>query len=123
MRSTLHTYVGVQYTNIYRHSVLQQSIKCIHRASWSFIPFISNSPIFPFSPPYSQRRQWHPTPVFLPGKSHGWKSLVGCSPWSLSYRRLESIFKTDEATDVMGLSYHITVTRDSQTSCSLKNFN
>ena len=27
------------------------------------------------------RRQWHSTPVFLPGKSHGWKSLVGCSPW------------------------------------------
>ena len=25
-------------------------------------------------------RQWHPTPVLLPGKSHGW-SLVGCSPW------------------------------------------
>ena len=29
----------------------------------------------------SQRRQWHPTPVLLPGKSHGWRSLVGCSPW------------------------------------------
>ena len=29
-----------------------------------------------------QRRQWHPTPVLLPGKSHGQGSLVGCSPWS-----------------------------------------
>ena len=28
-----------------------------------------------------RRRQWHPTPVFLPGKSHGRRSLVGCSPW------------------------------------------
>jgi len=27
------------------------------------------------------RRQWHPTPVLLSGKSHGWRSLVGCSPW------------------------------------------
>ena len=27
------------------------------------------------------RRQWHPTPVILPGESHGWRSLVGCSPW------------------------------------------
>ena len=27
------------------------------------------------------RRQWHPTPVLLPGKSHGWRSLVGCRPW------------------------------------------
>ena len=31
------------------------------------------------SPP--RRRCWHPTPVLLPGKSHGWRSLVGCSPW------------------------------------------
>ena len=28
------------------------------------------------------RRQWHHTPVLLPGKSHGRRSLVGCSPWS-----------------------------------------
>jgi len=28
-----------------------------------------------------QRRQWQPTPVCLPGQSHGWRSLVGCSPW------------------------------------------
>ena len=31
----------------------------------------------------TQRRQCHPTPVLLPGKSHGWRSLVGCSPWGL----------------------------------------
>ena len=28
-----------------------------------------------------QRRQWHPTPVLLPGKSHGQRSFIGCSPW------------------------------------------
>ena len=28
-----------------------------------------------------RRRQWHPTPVLLPGESHGQRSLVGCSPW------------------------------------------
>ena len=27
------------------------------------------------------RRHWHPTPILLPGKSHGRRSLVGCSPW------------------------------------------
>ena len=27
------------------------------------------------------RRAWHPTPVFLPGESHGQRSLVGYSPW------------------------------------------
>ena len=29
----------------------------------------------------ARRRRWHPTPVLLPGKSHGWRSLIGCSPW------------------------------------------
>ena len=28
-----------------------------------------------------RRRQWYPTPVLLPGKSHGRRSLVGCGPW------------------------------------------
>ena len=28
------------------------------------------------------RKKWRPTPVLLPGKSHGWRSLVGYSPWS-----------------------------------------
>ena len=27
------------------------------------------------------RRKWKPTSGFLPGKSHGWRSLVGYSPW------------------------------------------
>ena len=27
------------------------------------------------------RRRWRPTPILLPGKSHGWKSMEGCSPW------------------------------------------
>ena len=30
----------------------------------------------------SWRRKWQPTPVFLPGKSHGQRSLVGYSPWA-----------------------------------------
>ena len=34
------------------------------------------------------RRQWHPTPVLLPGESHGRRSLVGYSPWGHSQTRL-----------------------------------
>ena len=44
------------------------------------IVFSSSKQSENFSKKY-QRRQWHPTPVLLPGKSHGWRSLVGCSPW------------------------------------------
>ena len=29
---------------------------------------------------WMRRRQWHPTPVLWPGKSHGRRSLMGCSP-------------------------------------------
>ena len=30
---------------------------------------------------WTQRREWLPTPVFLPGESHGERSLAGYSPW------------------------------------------
>ena len=30
------------------------------------------------------RRKWQPTPVFLPGKSHGQRNLAGYSPWGLT---------------------------------------
>ena len=38
-----------------------------------FIPWVGKIP---------WRRTWQPTPVFLPGKFHGQRSLRGCSPWS-----------------------------------------
>ena len=33
------------------------------------------------------RRKWQPTPVLLPGKSHGQRSLAGCSPWGCKRAR------------------------------------
>ena len=48
------------------------------------------------------RRQWHPTPVLLPGKSHGQRSRVGCSrtqlsdfTFSLHFHALEKETATD----------------------------
>ena len=37
--------------------------------------------LWPLLRSYFWRRRWHPTPVLLPGKSHGQRSLVGCGPW------------------------------------------
>ena len=37
--------------------------------------------VFVFLIPRIVRGWWHPTPVLLPGKSHGSRSLVGCNPW------------------------------------------
>ena len=44
---------------------------CRHAFIEAFITFYCNY----------WRRRWHPTPVLLPGESHGRRSLVGCSPW------------------------------------------
>ena len=38
--------------------------------------------LFEYNYIMNRRRQWQPTPVLLPGKSHGQRSLVGCSPRS-----------------------------------------
>ena len=43
--------------------------------------FKSEQSGFRTSFPFPWRRKWQPTPVRLPGKSHGQRSLVGCSPW------------------------------------------
>ena len=45
----------------------------VHGVTKSWTEWLSSSRL--------RRRQWHPTPVLLLGKSHGQWSLVGCSPW------------------------------------------
>ena len=57
--------------------MLWLALKCfVQRVGASLVAVIRNLPAMQI-----QRRQWHPTPVLLPGKSHGQRSLVGCSPW------------------------------------------
>ena len=41
--------------------------------------------------------KWQPTPVFLPGKSHGQRSLVGYSPWGCRVDRTWRLNKYTEA--------------------------
>ena len=51
-------------------------------AHWVSSPqLLLQSTIKPFNVEWSQRRQWQPTPVFLPGESQGRGSLVGCHLW------------------------------------------
>ena len=58
---------------------------------------------------YCGRKQWHSTPVLLPGKSHGQRSRVGCSPWSL---------KESDTTEWLNL-----LTNDSMTNWHLNTIN
>ena len=45
---------------------------CLHRGRPRFDPWVGKIP---------WRRNWQPTRVLLPGKSHGWRNLVGYNPW------------------------------------------
>ena len=55
-----------QYDNLQGHS-------CYCKWHYLFFLWLPNTLLW--------RRKWQPTPVFLPGESHGRRSLVGCSPW------------------------------------------
>ena len=52
---------------------------------WNSIPTLGQNSCF-YQDLFAWRRQWHPTPVLLPGKSHGRRSLAGCSPWGRCIR-------------------------------------
>ena len=52
-------------------------VQPLWRTVWRFLKKLEIE--LPYDP--ARRRQWQPTPVLLPGKSHGWRGLVGCSPW------------------------------------------
>ena len=53
-------------------SLVAQMVKtCLQSRRPGFNPWLGKIP---------QRREWPPTPVFLPGESHGQRGLVGCSP-------------------------------------------
>ena len=53
----------------------------VHIIFWLDTYSYSRNNFFKFPYKMFRRRQWQPTPVLLPGKSHGQRSLVGCSPW------------------------------------------
>ena len=45
------------------------------------LPAMRETGFDPWVGKISWRRTWQPTPVFLPGKSHGWRNLVDYGPW------------------------------------------
>ena len=72
------------------NSSLLSAIKVVSSAYLRLLIFLlailipacaSSSPAFHMIYSAYRRKQWQSTPVLLPGKSYGWRSLVGCNPW------------------------------------------
>ena len=77
-------HISVKHSILGFFSLYEVLIRCILPLSFlAFVPSfikISNQ-IFKCLISHFWRRQWQPTPVFLPGESQGWGSLVGCRLW------------------------------------------
>ena len=63
----------LKHIRILRASLVAQMVK--------HLPTMQETQVQSLGWEISWRRKWQPTPVFLPGKSHGWRNLVGYSPW------------------------------------------
>ena len=61
-------------TNSLENTLMLRGIEHKRRKGWQRMRWLD-------SITNSWRRKWQPTPIFLPGKYHGQRSLVGYSPW------------------------------------------
>ena len=71
------TFFSCTYLSIVFHLSILLSVTSISNIN----PSIHYLPIHLLSIIYNWRRAWQSTPVFLPGESQGWRSLVGCRLW------------------------------------------
>ena len=65
---------------LYPISLVAQLRICLHEGRPQFHPWVRKIP---------WRREWQPTPVFLPGKFHGRRSLAGSRPWGCCRKGLQ----------------------------------
>src|SRR5574337_123430 len=70
--SDLSIHPVLEWQQLMRDRWLRQESVCLQCGRPGFDPWVGK---------ILWRRKWHPTPVLLPGKSHGQRSPVGCSPW------------------------------------------
>ena len=72
-------------TNTHTHDCIYRLIASVLFSGLSlFILTLKLSQVWSIEAPsrlFPEKAMAFPTPVLLPGKSHGWRSLVGCSPW------------------------------------------
>ena len=73
------------FQNCQKHRVLSYCIEEMGFPAGSVVknlPAVQETRVYPWVRKIPCRRKWRPTPLFLPEKSHGQRSLEGYSPWS-----------------------------------------
>ena len=73
-QSKTHSFLDPTRTGTFQVALVVKGLSCQHRnhKTRGFDPWVGKIP---------WRRKWQPTPVFMPGKSHGQRSLAGYSLW------------------------------------------
>ena len=56
---------------------------------------------------HALERKWQPTPVFLPGESQGWRSLVGCRLWGLTESDTTEVTQQQQQSIPNDLNMHL----------------
>ena len=74
--------VGHTLDTRYLHTTTSFHASQVVQRLWAIICWCRRCRFDPWVRKILWRRKWQPTPVFLPGKSHGQKSLTSYSPWS-----------------------------------------
>ena len=87
VRMSLHCFIQIRVPTLYRvlssvsfvHLINVWELRFMRYLAWGKVEVCKYGIMQEYV--YVWRRQWHPTPVLLPGESHGQRSLVGYSPW------------------------------------------
>ena len=88
---------------------LQRRRHRTHKATWAFIKCGHEFDLWVGKIPW--RRKWHPIPVFLPGKSHGQRSVVGYNPGVTELDTIEWLSTHTGLTNSTRTSEHQTIKR------------
>ena len=73
-------YVALSYWLLFLINMHLFPFPCVFLWRESSFLFVLNNILLSVTTAVYWRRKWHPTPVLLPGKFHGWRSLVGYNP-------------------------------------------
>ena len=100
------SFLPVRITEVGREHILTENSVDFHSTVFPKLQCI----ILTRTISYKWRRKWQPSPVFLPGEFHGWRSLVGYGPWGC---------KESDMTERLTLSLHFQLLQETKPQISV----